>query len=425
MRYLIVLAALPLCAQTWTPATKLGIASSKASLAMNPVGQGIAVFSYAPNGGTGTLYYSNLLAGQTWPAAIPMAGSNVYDANSPQVALDASGAALATFDAYQIDSYNNAYATVWGYSSGSNWSGFGVLGSPITRLPALLRFYGTSPTYINNAVVLIPSSCGLVSEVDSSYARFEATITTDCLSAYDFALNAAGYGVVGYKTTAGAVNAAERFGGASDGVWTAPTPLAAANSLTSQVAVANAPTNEAIVVYTVGKKGTATVQVWQASLTGSGSWLPPVKLSSTACSVNVAAAMAGNGDSMVIWGGSGTRGKCEATVATRHAGGSFGTPVALTSGAKVSAFAATGTTGGNLAVAWSNSANGSVSSDRDGSGVRHACKTWLERHAGPGRRRRVRVCRLVLLKLLCILGGPAVNSEIGANACDIRTPFET
>ncbi len=212
------------------------------------------MFSYAPNGGTGTLYYSNLLAGQTWPAATAMAGSNVYDANSPQVALDASGAALATFDAYQIDSYNNAYATVWGYSGGSYWSGFGVLGSPITRLPALLRFYGTPTTYINNAVVLIPSSCGLVSEVDSSYARFEATVTTDCLSAYDFALNAAGYGVVGYKTTAGAVNAAERFGGASDGVWTAPTPLAAANSLTSQVAVANAPTNEAIVVYTVGKR---------------------------------------------------------------------------------------------------------------------------------------------------------------------------
>lgn len=360
-RTAFLLCALNLWGQGWKPAVNLGSSDpGKPALAMNSTGGALAVFGYNPQAGSGRLFSAGIGAGQDWGPAVLVPLSDVYDSALPAVALDATGAAALTFIARQVDNYDAAYIDGWRFAGG-NWGNWDVMMSPVSALPARLGFYGTSPLAINTALALTPSSCNLWAWVSRSanWWSTETSVAADCVAAYDFAVNPAGYAVVAYWTTQGEMKAARRSGPPIDGDWSAATVLASGFTSRGQAAVAVSAANEATAVFTGGRPGTRTIQVWQAAMDASGNWTAPVLLSSTACSLSAPVAIAGTGDTVAAWV-EGAGGRCRPVAAIKPAGGSFGPPATLATFGRPTAMAAAATAGGAFVVAWNDVVTASV-----------------------------------------------------------------
>jgi hypothetical protein len=352
--------------QAWTTAVNLGKSSgAKPALAMNGAGKAVAAFGYTPAGGTGAIYSSFGSAGQPWTSATMMPGTNVYDATSPQASIDAAGATLVTFDALQIDTANSAYMAGWGYPNGA-WTYWEVT-YPVSRLAARVQFYGASQTYINNAVLLTQTGCGLYSWISYSgnYFGTEASVTPDCVVRNDFALDVSGNGVVGYLSKSGQLRAVHRW---PNGTWDAPVTLATAVTSGAQVAVSASPAHGATLVYSTGTAGSNTVQVFAATLDATGQWGPPELLSSSACALGVGTAMTSAGDALATWADS-RWGRCKVAAAIRPSTGGFAQPAAV-GGARASFATATATAGGSFVIAWGDAAlNGSFAAVGNKNGI--------------------------------------------------------
>jgi hypothetical protein len=343
----------------WSAAVKLGLSNPGApGLAMNDAGQALAMYGYTPSGGTGALYQSATLGAQPWKAGTGVPGSGGYDSESPDVALDDSGVAVATFKAYQIDQYPDAYMSVFRFGP-ANWANWSVLSSPVAQPRALVRFYGRSTAYINDAVSVFPGTnpCGLYAEVNPSnnWWQLEAIIANDCVVAEDFALDRSGVGGVVYRTSGGAVRLSART---ATGVWSTPITAAKSTQVRS-IAAAVSPAGDLTVAWTVGSAGTRTVAVWTLTRRADGTIQGPVQLSSTACDASVAVAGTPAGNTIVGWAGL-VASKCEVLEATRLGQGAFSPPVKLTTGASAAALTSVATAGGSVVLAWNDNATSRV-----------------------------------------------------------------
>lgn len=321
---------------SWSAPVNLGPSDAgPPSLSVSPAGLAAIAFSDTPIATqVGTIYESSSLAGGAWQAAAPVPGSTSYDSLSPAVAAAPSGALTAIFVASQIDGLPSAYVRLDDSPLGV-WSSPAVVSSPAAGRVAIQ--YGAT----GGPVVVRPlSGCGL-GELGG------ATITTDCVSQWHFAMGQTGIGTAAWRTTAGAVRVASR---SVSGAWSAPVTLA---SGAVSVAVGVDPTGTSTVAFSVKGTSRTTSSVWEATAPSGGPWGAPVELSSAACSTAVGAARAGDGSGIVAFA-SRVRSACEAAVSVASPGGGFGPAVAISSGAHASGIVAAATSARTYAVAWSS-----------------------------------------------------------------------
>jgi hypothetical protein len=233
------------------------------------------------------------------------------------------------------------------------------LSSPVAQPRALVRFYGTSTTTINDAVAVFTHTnpCHLYAELNPSdnWWQLEATIANDCVVAEDFALDRSGVGGVVYRTGGGVVRLSART---ATGTWSAPSTVAK-NTQAKSVAAAATPAGELAVAWTVGSAGTGTVAVWTLTRHANGTIQGPVQLSSTACDVSVTVAGTRAGNTVVGWAGK-VANKCEVLEATRLGHGAFSAPMQLTAGANAAALTSVATAGGSVVLAWNDLATSHV-----------------------------------------------------------------
>jgi hypothetical protein len=293
--------------------------------------------------------------------AVAAPGTNQLDSRSPAVAVDPAGNGTDVFAASQIDGLSSAY--VQGSESAAGvWGGYGVIGAPASTMAAQVRMDDSSPSSPTPVTVAAgPRGCGLA-------ALGQATITGECISNFQFALDpTSGRGLVVWRTSAGAVDAATR---SANGVWSSPARLApAALSVASSIDAAGTET----VAFTVGKVRTTTIQVWTVDANAGQTWGAPVQISSSACTPSVTVNRTAVGTALVAFGQAGHL-SCDAAVSSTPAGGPTGATQVLTKGAHISSLVATTTPAGSFVVAWDSGARLYVTT---GSGRTFAVPTAL------------------------------------------------
>ncbi len=340
-------------AQVWTAPVLLGKSSqSSPSLSMAGAGYAGVAFNFTGNGGNavGTIYQETIQGSHPWTKAAISISSSI-DPYQVGLGQDASGADFIVFGAGQFDNLSSAYVgclqnTAAGYCGA-------IASSGAVQHPPAVRFFGSSTDRPNTAVYLYDDSCKLLAGDTAGGSQGVLTQGGDCVSAFDLALSASGAGVAVFRTQLGALESAVRGSGPA-GTWSAVTSLSAANSLNGSISAAAAASGEATAAWTVGKRGTRTIQVWTATLSSAGTWEAPAMIASNACDTTVGVAMTAAGDTAVAYAVAGaTKSGCEAVVALRPASGNFAAPVRLTSGAHAKAAAVAATPAGNFVVAWS------------------------------------------------------------------------
>lgn len=341
------LAALPALAQSWSPAVDLGVSTSKfASLAMNSSGAAELVFEYSSGQTNGTLPLAQIQAGQPWHAATY--GFGAFDASKPGIALNDDGGSTLVFNVGQIDNYSGAVDAYSETSFASGWTtGRSLAVNATMNARPLVSMVRTGGGY--QAIYLISLKCTL--EAGNSLSGLEAALTEapDCPSQSSMALASDGVGVALFSTKAGLIRAASRT---AAGNWLATQTVAPVGALApAALATSTTVSDESTLVWSLGK-GSSGVQVWAAVVSPAGVIGAPVQLSAQACTVGVAATALPDGSTAVVYGRPGNKGTCEAMIATRPAGGSFGTASAATSGAKLGSPALVSSAAGNLILAW-------------------------------------------------------------------------
>lgn len=374
----LLLSAMPAQAQSWSAPVNLGVTSSSgASLAMNRSGSAIIAWGYAVGQNPGTVGYAQTLAGQPWTSAFY--GFSAYDASDPGVGLDDGGTTTLIFNGGQIDNYSSVIQSFTQAGFTGNWLGSGSLGVNVTMSsrPQVL-FYPSGSTYV--AEYLISIGCNL--EAGTLAHGYEQTLTDsgDCVSGSQLAIGGSGVGAVLFKTKGGLVRAAAR---SSSGQWSATTTLAPKGTLPpASVTAVTSTSGESTLAWSIGKSGGRSFQVWAATVASDGSFGTPLELSSNACTPAVAAVALPDGSTVVAYGHAVKRGSCEATLATRPASGSFGTAVAVTSGAHTTGLTAAVSASGTVVLAWNDTTKGGLYAT-SGSGSRFATPVKVGPSAAP------------------------------------------
>ncbi len=278
------------------------------AVAIDPAGDAVVIWRQGV-GGNHVILASSMPSGGAWASPLAIS-SSALNAEAPDVAMNASGTALAV---WQSSSGATSVVESNVLPLGGSWNGETPVSAPatVTEPPHVVA----DPTTGDFTAIWSRSSTGLLAEVASLPASGAwgppESVSTSGLEAHapQVAVDSAGDAVAAWYRFDGSVGSVEGVQLTTGGSWTSPVRISPVGAEAEAPQVAMSPAGAAQVVWSGWNESTHNYATRTSSLLANGTWQVPNQLSLEGEeSYGPHVALDHSGHSVVVWNGEVTLG---------------------------------------------------------------------------------------------------------------------